>query len=283
MTNPIVYGVSRVARTARGLVSELRNAWRVAEDVSSYGRIASDLLLFRVIRFVSLPNLNRERTVRLQGNVAVTYRLNRGDIQSLREVWFEDCYLLPFSLTPETLVDLGANIGLTSLWLAKHYPIKRVIAVEASPENARLVNINLSQNGVPVEVIAAAVGPRDGTVRFNLHKDSNLGSFDPSGTEVPMISMASVLGRLPERAVDLVKMDIEGGEQELLDGELDWLGKVKAIIAEFHPLAVDYPGLTARLEQHGFRYFPANSAHENSMDAFLRNGRAVTSALGTGA
>lgn len=270
MANLLTKGLSRLSRTARGMASELRAAWRVTDDLGSFGRVAGDFLLFRVIRFVPLPSVNRERTVRLRGAIALTYRLNRGDIQSLREVWLEDCYLLPFSLVPDTLVDLGANIGLTSLWLAKHYPIKRVIAVEASPANASLARKNLEQNGIRADVIAAAVGPMDGTVRFNLHADSNLGSIDPGGTEVPMISMAKVLERVPDQAIDLLKMDIEGGEQALLDGDLAWLRNTRAIIAEFHPLAVDYPGLTSRLEHQGFRYFPANSVHHNSMDAFLR-------------
>jgi FkbM family methyltransferase len=270
MANLLRTGIGRISRTARGFASELRAAWRVSDDLGSFGRIASDFVLFRVIGFVQLPSVNQERTVHLRGSVALTYRLNRGDIQSFREVWLEDSYLLPFPLEPDTVVDLGANIGLTSLWLATRYHIKRVIAVEASPENARLARRNLEQNGIAADVIAAAVGPHDGTVRFNLHKDSNLGTIDPEGTELPMISMAKVLERLPEGAVDLLKMDIEGGEQALLDGELGWLHNIRAIIAEFHPLAVDYPGLTARLERQGFRYFPANSVHHNSMDAFLR-------------
>ena len=264
-------GLGRIGRTARGLVHELRGAWRLKADLRSFGRIAGDLLLFRVIGVVELPIVNRERTVRIRGSVSLTYRLNRGDIQSFREVWIEESYLLPFPLTPNTLVDLGANIGLTSVWLAKRYHCQRLIAVEASPENARLARLNLAQNGITAEVISAAVGPHDGTVRFNLHRDSNLGSVDPTGTEVPMISMSTLLEKyLPGRVVDLLKMDIEGGEQALLDGDLGWLRSVHSIIAEFHPLAVDYPGLTSRLEHEGFRYLPANSVHENSMDAFLR-------------
>ena len=264
-------GFLRIGRTARGLARELRGAWRLTADLASFGQVAGDLFLFRVIGFVRLPNVNRERTVRIRGSVELTYRLNRGDIQSFREVWLEESYLLPFPLALDTLVDLGANIGLTSVWLAKRYRCKRLIAVEASPENARLARLNLEQNGISADVVAAAVGPTDGVVRFNLHQDSNLGKFDPSGTEVPMVSMKTLLAEhLPGSGVDLLKMDIEGGEQALLDGDLGWLGSVHSIIAEFHPDEVDYPGLTSRLEHEGFRYFPANSVHENSMDAFLR-------------
>jgi len=59
-----------------------------------------------------------------------------------------------------------------------------------------------------------------------------------------------------EGRIDLLKLDIEGGEQELLRFQLEWLQRVDAIIAEFHPDCVDYPGLVAKLQQHGFRYIP---------------------------
>ncbi len=53
-----------------------------------------------------------------------------------------------------------------------------------------------------------------------------------------------------------MKMDIEGGEQALLTGPLEWLNRTKAIIAEFHPDIVDYPLLTGLLERQGFKYVP---------------------------
>src|SRR5262245_33437124 len=40
--------------------------------------------------------------------------------------------------------------------------------------------------------------------------------------------------------VDLVKMDIEGGEGPLLQENVGWLGRVKSLIAEFHPQIIDY-------------------------------------------
>jgi len=65
-------------------------------------------------------------------------------------------------------------------------------------------------------------------------------------------------------------MDIEGAEQELLTGDLRWLGKVKSLIIEFHPTLVDYPGLVNRLRECGFDYIRAGTAHPDSMDFFVR-------------
>ena len=85
----------------------------------------------------------------------------------------EDGYKLPFAATVRVVVDLGANIGLTSLWMSRHHPVHTCVAVEPSPDNAALVRENLA--GTPTTVIEAAIGPRDGTVLFAESHESNLG------------------------------------------------------------------------------------------------------------
>jgi hypothetical protein len=90
------------------------------------------------------------------------------------------------------------------------------------------------------------------------------------GTEVPMISMATLLDTHGITTVDLLKIDIEGGEQALFDGDIDWLSRVRAIIVEFHPDVVDYDGLVRRLVEQGFRYVRAGTAWPGSMDVFVR-------------
>jgi len=84
--------------------------------------------------------------------------------------------------------------------------------------------------------------------------------------------MDTLLGRLPSGAqVDVVKMDIEGGEGPLLKENLAWLGRVRSLIAEFHPEVIDYPAVIRSIESQGFRYIPAHSAGPDSMDAFVRD------------
>ena len=119
--------------------------------------------------------------------------------------------------------------------------------LEPSPANAQLVRLNLERNNVNGQVVEAAVGARDGTAHFQDGLDSNLGHLaSDGGREVPVVSMETLLGRLPSGAqVDLVKMDIEGGEGPLLRENLGWLGRVRSLIAEFHPEVIDYPAAAA--------------------------------------
>ena len=243
-----------------------------AVDAHSFLRFATDALLYRVLRFVRLPSIDRERQIRLRGEVRLTYRLNRGDITSIREVWLDEAYQLPSTAKSDVLIDLGANIGLTSVWLAKRYGYSTIIAVEPSPTNARLAQTNLENNGIAAEIIEAAVGPTDGSAFFEDHEVSTYGRVNSGGRLVPMLSMQSVFRKLPiGSSVDLVKLDIEGGEEALLEGDLSWLEHVQGIIAEFHPSVVDYPRMIKILQDAGFHYIVAGSAHSGSMDTFIRH------------
>ena len=85
-------------------------------------------------------------------------------------------------------------------------------------------------------------------VRFQAAEESNLGRLSNERELVTAISMKSLLNSHGSSQVDLVKIDIEGGEEALLTGPSEWLYRTKAIIAEFHSGAVDYPALTQLLE-----------------------------------
>ena len=129
-------------------------------------RLGLDFALSRFL-FRSRDNQARPpRKIRLKGGIELCYRLNKGDLHGIREVWFDEAYRLPFDDPSGALLDLGANIGLTSVWLAKRYSFSRVIAVEPDPNNARLVRLNLELNGINGEVIEAAIGPHEGLARF---------------------------------------------------------------------------------------------------------------------
>lgn len=253
------------------VVAEWRASAKTAYDVRSQLRLSADFVLSRLLFALPRRLTNRVRQVKMWNGVILCYRLNRGDLQSIREVWFEEAYRLPFPDPCGVLLDLGANIGLTCVWLARKYPFTRIVAVEPVPDNAVLVRRNFLLNGIKGEVFEAAVGPRDGTAAFQLHKNSNQGKLGESGMQVAMISVNSILQKLLTPQLDLVKIDIEGGEQELFLGPTGWLDRTKAIIIEFHPDVVDYSRLTRLLEGRGFDYIPANTAFSNNMDCFWRS------------
>lgn len=154
----------------------------------------------------------------------------------------------------ETVVDIGANIGLYALWASRHGGIVR--AYEPAPRTFAC----LSQNcrGRQIEAYHAAVvgRPADGgEVTLWLHEQRSsrntllgreIGVGDPlrNAVQVPAISLEEVLSS----DCDLLKVDCEGGEFDIvLNSQLETLRKPKRIILEFHRVAGSPDALVDRL------------------------------------
>jgi FkbM family methyltransferase len=252
------------------LVSDLRATAKLAADARSRFRLSMDLVLSRFIGLVPRALRDRVREVRLRRDIKIRYRLNKGDLHSIREIWFQEAYRLPFKDSSGVLLDLGANIGMASLWLAKNYSFTRVIAVEPDPNNAALVRQNLELNGIAGEILEAAIGPKEAMARFEFNELSNMGRLSENGSLVRMVSVSTIIQNFAVTKFALIKIDIEGGEQELFDGPTEWLARTDAIIIEFHPTVVDYPRLTTLVSSNGFKYIPAHSFSPENMDCFTR-------------
>jgi FkbM family methyltransferase len=260
-------------RFAAPLQTYLRDLWasvKLGADARSRVRLMVDFTLSRFIGIVPIAQQNRRRTVRFRDGITIRYRLNKGDLHSIREVWFEENYRLPFKHSSGILLDLGANIGMASVWLCKKYSFTEVIAVEPDPANAELVRDNFLLNAISGEVLQAAIGPYDGTARFQFSELSNLGRLSEDGLPVQMISVDAIIKKFSVPRFALVKIDIEAGEQPLFDGPLEWLARTDAIIMELHPSLVDCTRLTKQVSSQGFKYIPAHSLVPDNLPCFTR-------------
>ena len=152
--------VCRAGRTARQTGREIMSAARATTGFSSFLRLAVDVCLYRVLRIGAIPGYNGVRSIVVKGGYHFAYRLNRGDIQSIREVLMDEAYRLPFAIQPKVIVDLGANIGLTSIYLLRLYKPEILVAVEADADNAALARQNLEAFGA--SVVEAAISCEDG-------------------------------------------------------------------------------------------------------------------------
>lgn len=117
------------------------------------------------------------------------------------------------------LVDVGAHIGTVAFGAAAMG--SRVVAIEASPTNARLLRTGLARNGfVAVEVIEVAASDRSGALDF---RENGPFSHVPTALEVPTGTVLAdtvddLLARLGAERVDLVKIDVEGWELAVIRG-----------------------------------------------------------------
>lgn len=127
------------------------------------------------------------------------------------------------------VLDIGANIGYYALMeLGLIGSTGKLVAVEPSPSNVELLRRNLALNGYTgVEVHQAAISDEPGIKAFFLSEMSNLNTFHDNGTGLLHLSGKTVDVRtatVPEimsgRALDLIRMDVEGHEVEVINGLL---------------------------------------------------------------
>jgi FkbM family methyltransferase len=119
----------------------------------------------------------------------------------------------------ETVLDLGANIGLFTLPAAAQGC--RVIAVEASPRNAALLRASVAANRFhEVTVIESAASDRPGWLSFyDSGPYGHVAAREGEGlVRVEAVVVDDLLGRLGVERVGFVKMDIEGSEVVALRG-----------------------------------------------------------------
>lgn len=140
------------------------------------------------------------------------------------------------TLRPEgVFLDLGAHLGNHAVFFATQCACERLVAVEATPEIARVLDLNLRTNaaGVPCEIHTWAIGDRTGTVEMSRIDPKNSGARKvlrarPAGA-IHCTTLDALFGGL--RNVGLLKMDIEGCETPALKGAAGFFRDNRPIIA----------------------------------------------------
>lgn len=173
---------------------------------------------------------------------------------------FGEAYHRPPAPVPgaAVILDLGANVGYTAVDLALRHPRASVIAVELDAGNAAVAARNLERLGDRCRLLRAAVWHRDGTVAYGGDEAWGLRVVPPDDGarrgEAPAIRVETLLDRFDVERAHYLKMDIEGGEAEVLsDG--GWMDRVETLKVEIHPPA-SYASCADALERAGFRTRP---------------------------
>lgn len=170
-------------------------------------------------------------------NIPVTLRCGTCDFVVLRKVLIEGEYRIPFLTKPALVIDAGANIGISALYFALQYPEARVYAVEPDKENFELLQLNTRAvpNVVPVN---AALWSRPARLALT-NPEAEPWAFhfvEAEDGAYQTTTIPEIMAKAGVDAIDILKLDIEGGERELFrdPSAHDWLPAVRILIAELH-------------------------------------------------
>jgi FkbM family methyltransferase len=153
----------------------------------------------------------------------------------------------------DTVVDVGAHIGLYSLIAAKRVgPSGKVIAIEPDPENFKILKKNILLNQLSnVEALECAVYSTRGKLRLFLPELEqgrtifNTVMQDRARTstnflEVEANTLDNILESINITEVNWIKIDVEGAELEVLKGAVNTLSSNKNItlVVEIHGMEI---------------------------------------------
>lgn len=181
----------------------------------------------------------------------------------LKEIYIDRVYV-PYLMGRKnlTIVDWGANIGLTAQYFSNY--AQKVYAVEPSARHLialrYLINFNKLSN---VVVCPYAISNVDGKTKF-YHND-NVTMYSLKDTvnnkadfeEVETVTVDTFLKREKIDNVDFLKLDLEGFESEVVTskGFKDNAEKIQTILGEWHQwTAMSKPVFQECLESYGYTF-----------------------------
>ncbi len=175
-------------------------------------------------------------TLSLFGRKQIVIVKTGSDVATLVEVLYDQEYALPDDFNPKTIIDLGANVGFSSLYFSMRNPDVKIVALEPDPNNFKLCVKNLEHNK-NIIILPAGISATPGTETFYAMPNQGMSSSliaRPQAQPLPITtySLESLLNHLMWPVVDLVKFDVEGAEWDTFK-DTD-LTRTKVFIGEFH-------------------------------------------------
>jgi len=182
-------------------------------------------------------------------------RLGTSDVEVYRDTFFKEEYNYPTLFSPRTIVDVGANCGMTTVFYANRYPDATVVAIEPEASNyAALVrNTRAYPHVIPIQ---AALWSTDGQVEVfppwpYWKRWGKWGFRVREGNGCRSLTLTTLMREVGIEAVDILKIDVEGAEREIFS-HCDWMDKVRLLAIELHDR--DCPGCSDAVDAVARQY-----------------------------
>lgn len=144
----------------------------------------------------------------------------------------------------DIVVDIGAHVGVVSIYLAKKYPFIKIYAYEPIPDNYEHLIVNLRSNGInnviPHNLAITSDGRRfDMIVNFADNSGGATGHLRDMKLAnhfyytIESVTLDDVFDTHNIKVCKLLKIDCEGAEHEILRST-NCLSKVEYLSGEFH-------------------------------------------------
>ncbi len=184
------------------------------------------------------------------------------DARFVDEIVVEGCYTSSagFEIAKnDTVIDLGANIGIFTILAGIKAREGRVIALEPEKQNYQFLCENIRSNSLSnIEPYQLAISNIDGLLDLHVANPGNntileehQGKLTKGTQKVEAISMRGLIAKFHLHEINFLKIDVEGAEFQIFQDD-GWLEQVQKIAMEVHPGAGDPSIIRRKLEQRNF-------------------------------
>jgi len=177
----------------------------------------------------------------------VLLRARESDQDVFRKVFVRAEYQHRFlPAEARTIIDAGANVGISVLWFHLRFPQALIVALEPDPANFRCLQANCGHLD-RVLLLNAALWGEDTELALQTTLDGKpmeawstrtipaTGQPTPGSAMTRAHTVRSVMAQAGIDHLDLLKIDIEGAEKDVFEAQdLAWLDRTSVITAEFH-------------------------------------------------
>ena len=134
------------------------------------------------------------------------------------------------------IIDCGGNSGLATKYFSETYNGSTIVCIEPEEQNMEMARIN--NHNADIQFLLAGIGNSDAKADIVDPGEGNWGyrteTSDTGKTKI--ISVNSILGDAEYKNCTpfIIKIDIEGFEQNLFEKNVEWLDAFPLLIIELH-------------------------------------------------
>jgi len=190
---------------------------------------------------------NNEFIAQLRNGVKFYFKSRQGEFEPIYEIWRQNIYTKHYQIKDrDIIIDIGANIGVFSIFVAKSAMEVKVFSYEPTPEVFKRLLKNIKINNLENFIFPFQLGvagnngekilfihPK-GSTSNTLYRDY-LSVCKNNSLPIRTVTLEDIFRNNNLNYCDFLKIDAEGAEYEILfHTSPEYLRKIKNIALEYH-------------------------------------------------